>query len=300
MYEIITNNHLKEQFRNLETDEDDDTLFYELWYSTLLIPVIMDGEKALFPEISFDDEIYIPLFTDFDEFSKFQSCEDYDVAMNFFPTYLSMLENDINAFIIDVDGERVPLTREMIGFFDSAKILDYTPRKMTMDEVRDIKNSIDNSELREFLSDRDNWWDFENLMEILLRSDLLTLLASDDDYSHMDVDGVIDLNETYEIPLCRTRANDEYYALLFSSEDENRMYPGKGVFNYFQLVNLPELIRQVLVQDMAGIILNLHSEHIMISREFLLRFFYDFDRPDERKLDDYAFIVERNKETGIS
>ena len=82
----------------------------------------------------------------------------------------------------------------------------------------------------------------------------------------------------------------ESYALIYTKESEvkpknNLMHP------YLQLVNFPEFINRILLDDLDGIIVNENSQHITIPREYLLNFLKDFEGSNLNKYDDYAFVM---------
>ena len=169
--------------------------------------------------------------------------------------------------------------------------MDYDPQVFTMKEIRRIRDSADNMGLEDFLKDKSNHWDYESLMDHLLKSDVFCVAISEDDLSGMAQDGVISMHGIGRLPLATSSRPGETYALLYSSENE--IWPKNNpVYPYSQLANLPELINRVLLDDLDGIILNENSHNITIPRDFLRDFFKDFSCPNIDKYDDYAFVLE--------
>ena len=177
MTETITHKYLKRQLEIFEETEDLDNLFKELQFSTLLLPVYADGDIVSFPLLAFEDEKLVPVFTDIHEFNKVSFTGDLKLVPYDFNFYLELLD-EVDGIVIDVEGERFPLTKEIKDFMDTNYIFDYDPQVFTLKEIKQIKDSINNAELEEFLKDESNFWDFEHLMDLLLKSDLLAVALS--------------------------------------------------------------------------------------------------------------------------
>ena len=291
MNRTITHKHLKRQFDIFDEAEEIENLFLELEYSTLLLPVSLDEDNPGFPLIQFEDRVYAPVFTDIHEFNKLKIDGNFTLMPNSFDFYLNLLDNDIDGIVIDIEGERFPICKEVKDCFKPNHAFDYESNAFTLNEIKNIRNQVNNEELEEFLRDETNHWDFEGLIDILLRSDIFTVGLSIEDLSGRSHDGIIMTQDVGKLPLALTSMFSESYALIYSSQDEikpknNPLHP------YSQLVNLPELIKKVLLDDLDGIILNENSHRITIPREFLLDYIKDFSTPDLNRYDDYAFILE--------
>lgn len=291
MTRTITHKHLKRQFNILEETEDLTELFAELQFSTLLLPVSVENNTMGFPMLEMNDKRYAPVFTDIHEFNKCNVEENFTLMPNGIGFYLNLLDEDFDGFIIDVEGERFPLTREIREFINPNTVFSSKPNVLTLDEIKEIRKTIDNTELEEFLSDESNFWDFERLMELLFKSDLFIVVVSLDDLDGKAEDGVIPLKDIGQLPIASTLKFTESYALIYSSESEVKP-KNNPVHPYLQFVNLAELINRVLLDDFDGIILNENSQNITISRDFLLTFFKDFNNQNMDKYDDYAFTLD--------
>ena len=237
------------------------------------------------PIVEFEGEQYLPLFTDIHEFNKFKSHEEYMAVDNDFNMYLELLYSEKSPrFVINPDSERFPITRDILKYMEPNYIFDQEYQVFTAKEIREIKNSIDNTEFNEFLEDESNRYDFYNLMKELGKSTLLTLMMSHNSYD--DEDGIISTIE--KIPKCLYGVWDKNYILLFSREPTKDTIPDDSVFKYTQIVNFPLLIEEVLNHDLDGFILNLNEENIFIPREHLRDYMKDFSCP---VLDDYAMYA---------
>lgn len=286
MNETITHKHLKRQFDNFENADDLKYLFAELQFSTLLLPVESGSDKLAFPIIQFDDKRIVPVFTDVHEFNKCGFDDNLTLTSYDFDFYCGILDEDIDGIIIDIAGEAFPLTSEIIEFIRPHTIKDIEARNLTLDEIRSLKDNIDNSELEDFLADESNRWNFEQLLNLLQKSHLFEVILSFDDLSDKSDDGIISLHDVGRLPSAMTAKGTERYALLYTSQREvipkaNPMHP------YLQVANLSDLVRNVLRQDLDGIVLNENTQDIVIPRQFLLDHLTDFQNVD--RYDDYAF-----------
>lgn len=290
MNQTITHKYLRYILDNL-SEENFSDLLVELQYSTLIIPA---NEHDGIPIIEFNKEQYIPLFTDIHEFEKFKNEEDFMAVDNDFNVYLEMLAcEEFPGFVINPDSEKFPIKKEILRHMKPDYIFEQDYEPFTTNEIRKFKNSIDNTELNEFISEESNRYDLCSLMKKLEKSRLLTLLMSHKDYNHEAEDGVIYSIE--KIPKCLYGVWDKSYILLFSREPTRDMIPDDSVFKYTQIVNLPLLIRDVLNHDLDGFILNVDKENIIISREHLRDYMKDFRCP---VLDDYgmyAFTIQEGE-----
>jgi hypothetical protein len=290
MIRTVTHKHLKRQIDILEKTEGIEDLLAELQFSTLLLPTNVENNTLSFPLVQIKEEIYAPVFTDIHEYNKINPQGDFTLIPNKFDFYLNLLDEKIDGIIIDVEGERFPITKEFQKVIERDNIFDYDPQVFTLKEIKQIKDSINNEKLEEFLKDESNWWDYEKLMELLLKSDLFKVVLSENDLSSKAKNGVISIHDMDMLPTALTAKATESYALIYTKEDEiipknSTMYP------YLQLVNLPELINRVLLDDLDGIIINENSQNITIPREFLLNLLKDFKSPNIDKYDDYVFVL---------
>lgn len=290
MNQTITHKYLRHILDNL-SEENFNDLLVELQYSTLIIAA---NEHDGIPIVEFNKEPYIPLFTDIHEFEKFKNEEDFMAVDNDFNVYLEMLAcEEFPGFVINPDSEKFPLKKEILKHMKPDYIFEQDYEPFTTNEIRKFKNSIDNTELNDFLKDESNRYNLYCLMKMLEKSTLLTLLMSHKDYSHEAEDGVIFSIE--KIPKCLYGVWDKNYILLFSREPTRDTIPDDSVFKYTQIVNLPLLIRDVLNHDLDGFILNVDKENIIISREHLRDYMKDFRCP---VLDDYgmyAFTIQEGE-----
>lgn len=291
MIRTVTHKHLKRQIDILEKTEGIDDLLAELQFSTLLLPVNMENNTLSFPLVQIEDEIYAPVFTDIYEYNKINMKENFTLVPNRFDFYLNLLDEKIDGVLIDIEGERFPITKEFQKVIGNDDIFDYDAHVFTLKEIKQIKESLNNKKLEEFLKDESNWWDYEKLMEILLKSNLFKVVLSEDDMSYKAKDGVIPLHDVEMLPTALAARGTESYALIYTKEDE--VIPKNNLLHpYLQLVNLPEMINSILLDDLDGIILNENSQNITIPREFLLNLLKDFKSPNVNKYDDYVFVLD--------
>lgn len=293
MTRTITHKNLKRQLDIFEKTKEMDDLLAELQFSTLLLPMDIGNGTFSFPLLETEDKMYAPVFTDIYEYNKINFPEDFTLIPYEFDFYLTLLDEKIDGIVIDAEGERFPLIKEFQNIIKPNHIFDYNPQVFTLNEIKQMKDSVNNEELEEFLKDESNWWDYEGLMELLLKSDLFTVVLSEEDISSKAENGVISLHDGEILPTALMAKATEQYVLIYTKEDEV-MFKNNPMHPYLQIVNLPELINRLLLDDLDGIILNENSQNITIPREFLLNFLKDFKSPNVDKYDDYAFVLDEN------
>lgn len=286
MTRTITHKHLKRQFEAFEETGNLNDLFAELEFSTLLLPV--DIENGSFPILKANDKIFAPVFTDIHEYEKCDINGDFTLMPNGFDFYLDLLDERIDGIIVDAEGERFPLTREIRSLIMSNTPSKCNPRIFTMDEIRQKRESANNSKLEEFLKDESNRWDYDRLMKLLLESDIYKVVLSREDLSDKAQDGVISLD--HMLPAALTTSFAESHALIYSSEGEVRK-KDNPMNPYLQFADIPELIRSALLNDLDGIILNENSQSIRIPREFLMDFYRNHAPACNGCYDGYAFTL---------
>ena len=280
MTRTITHKYLRNLLDNLN-DENYDDFLVELQYSTLITPI---GDVGL----SMIKNKYLPLFTEFYEFDKFNRNEEYQLAVHDFNFYLELLKNDIvEGFIINPESEKFQISKDILKSILPNYIFDHEYQVFTANEIRQIKDSIENRDLNEFLKNTQNLWDLDILIEKINSSTVFTLLISDKDYD--DENGVIITSEL--IPKCLYELGDKNYILLFSREISPDCISAY-VFKYSQIVNFPLLVEEVLNNDFDGFILNIDEERVTIPRENLRNFMKDFKIPLLSDFSMYAFTLE--------
>ena len=286
MNRTITHKHLKKQVDLLETAEDLYPLFKELEFSTLLLPTKIENDILAFPTIDFDGEKFIPLFTDVYEYDKVNFIENFTLISNSFDFYLSLLDDGLDGIILDVEGVKLPIPTEFKDAVVPDQIFNQDMHFHTIDEVRRVRSQVNNSKLEEFLQDESNFWDIEKLLNLLNKSDVFSVVLSVEDLSMDSNDGIIHIDEP--LPKATYSSASQSYALIYSSENEIK--PKNNPLNpYSQLVNFPFFARQVLLDDLDGIILNENSHNITIPREFLFDYIENLESVDLNSYDDFAF-----------
>ena len=293
MNRTVTHKHLKREMNDFEEDNERiKNLLLELKFSTLLMPAEIVGEDLEYPTVDFGERKYAPLFTDVYEYEKIDFNRLYPLTVNCFDFYLDLLNDDVlEGLIIDVESDRLPITREFIEILHSNPVFDYERQVLTASQIKEIKDSSCNIELDEFLANPANFWDYESLMKILLKSNLYTVILSGDDLSENAQNGVIQL-KTDKMPFALSGSPGFEYGLIFTSPEEIKINRKSRLYPYMQLVNLPEFIKSLLEHDLDGFIINENSQNITIPREYLLKFLNDLKTPDTCKYDDYAFVIE--------
>lgn len=284
--------------RNNELTEDlAFKLINEFRYSNLYIPAKRENYELNF--IIYEDEDFkiTPLFTDLDEFNKFfKNDTDIEIMQNPFEVYQNILKSsDLEGYILNPSSEKYLFRKEFILSIKNIPKTNYfCLDAYSSDELMQMKNQTNNS-LEDFIKNPNNIGNFEGLFEEFSKSVLLTLMVSDVDLAQYAKDGVISMTDSGPLAQMHVDKVGGEYATIFSSEDKIKQVK-TDKFKYSQVVNLSMLVNFVLSEDMDGIILNLDSDNVLISRQTLLKYSLGFEKyvNDERLCESiyYMFLID--------
>lgn len=282
---MITHKHLRLVIEDIYSNDNELTenllgrLINEFRYSNLYIPAKRQNNTLNFIIYEDEDIKITPLFTDLDEFHKFFKNEDIEVLNNPFELYQNILKtSDIEGYILNPASEKYLFKKEFIlGIKNIPKTNFYTTNPYTQEELKEIADNIDNSNLESFIGDSRNIGDYEMLFEMLANSQLMTLMLSDLDLTDYFTDGVINQQKTGPLAsMYVDRIGGEYATVFSSTEKIARVNTTRH--KYSQLVNLATLVNFVLTEDMDGIILNPDTDNVLISRQNLLKYSLGFEK----------------------
>ena len=250
-------------------------LINEFRYSNLYIAARKENNTLNFITYDYEDLKLTALFTDPDEFNKFHHEGDVQLLQNSFELYQNILKTtDIDGYILNPASEKYLFTKEFILTISNIpKTSFYTTDVYSGEELYEMYRSIDNSELEEYISDRNNVGDYEGLFEQLSNSQPLTMMVSDIEIN----EDIIDLKKTGPVAGMYTDKVGGIYVTIFSSTDKMKSVNTQK-FKYSQLVNLAMLVNYVLSEDLDGIVLNPESDNVLIPRSVLLKYSLGFER----------------------
>ena len=272
-------------------------LIGEFKYSNLLIPAKRENGTLNFVIYDDGDEKITPLFTDRDEFRKFYRDEDVQVLENSFELYQNVVKTtEIDGYILNPASEKYIFDREFIlGIDNLPKTSFYSSNPYTADELKDIRDSINNDSLEAFIENPANAGYYEGLFEEISKSTVLALMLSPQDLSAFERDKIISMKETGPLAQMYVDRIGGEYAAIFTSEDKMRDVT-TDYHKYSQIVNPATLVNFVLMEDMDGIVINPDTDNVLIPRSELLKYSLGFERyaNDERLCESvfYIFPVE--------
>jgi hypothetical protein len=255
------------------TEELFERMLDELRHSNLIIAANVKGDSLA--EVAFvmmDERKFGFLFTDMDEFRKFVPDGRCGSATSDLALYKRMVNDGaVDGFVINPAGEAFVMVREM---FDAIKNLpqhEYLPDDAyTSEELKDIRDSINNERLEIFIQNPANNALYEQLFEEISHSTLLTLMVSRQNLDFLAEDGMISMVDE---PLGFLYIDDMggRYATVYTSEDKIADVP-THLNKYSQIVNFSQLANYALNDDLDGIIINPNSDNVTITREVLLEY----------------------------
>lgn len=255
------------------SDELVDRFINELKHSLLIIAADISQNEIKFRLAKIDDNEYGFLFTDMDEFRKSFSDEECESNYYDFNVYKTVIEEGIlDGFVINPDSEAFIFKKDLFLAIDKIPQYEFTADEVySADELKNLKDSMNNNDLEEFITDSLNIGKYEELFEKISNSTLLTLMLSDDDLSEYSDDGVINLMETGPLGFLYVDEIGGNYATVYTCEDKI-----SNVFTeynkYSQIVNFSQMVNFILSDDMDGIIINPNSDHVLLTREVLFEY----------------------------
>lgn len=262
---------------NQLTEELTFKLINEFRYSNLYIPAKRANGTLNF--IIYDDEDgkITPLFTDLDEFHKFFKDEDIQVIQNSFELYQNILKtSNIEGYILNPSSEKYLFKKEFIlSIKHIPKTNFYSSDPYTKEELKDLKDSIDNSSLEEFIADSANIGNNELLFEKMSSATFLTLMLSDLNLNPEN--GIVDMQEIGPQASMHVDRIGGEYATIFTSEEKMEAV-NTTKYKYSQIINLATLVNFVLTEDLDGIVINPESDNVLITRLNLLKYSLGFER----------------------
>ena len=298
---MITHKHLRTVIEDIYLNDNELTqdllvrLIHEFRYSNLYIPAKKENGTLNFIVYEENGVKITPLFTDLDEFHKFYNDEDIQVLNNSFELYRNIMKTtDIEGYVLNPASENYLFKKEFILSIENIpKTNFYTTNPYSESELKELYDSIDNSELEAFIDVGFNAGDYEGLFEKLTGSRLLTLMLSDRDLSGEAVDGLISQKQTGPLASMYVDTVGGRYATIFSSRSKLKE-PETSKYRYAQLIDLATLVNFVLSEDMDGIILNPNSNNVLIPRLTLLRYSIGFEKfaNDERLFESMYYLFE--------
>lgn len=276
---FIKHNNLRKTLEDLhvEVDEIEDSVIErfvnEIKHSSLIIAADKTEDDINFRVFEFEGEDYGVLFTDMDEFRKSFSDDECESHMYDFAIYQKMVELGlIEGFLINPESECFLLKKELI-----LKITDLPEHvyddedAYTSKELKQIYDSIDNSQLEEFIENKDNIGRYDELFEHISNSVMLTLMISADDLTEYASDGVISMLKTGPLAFLYIDEVGGQYSTLFTSLDKMN-FIDTDLNKYSQIVNVSIMTNFILNDDMDGIIINPGSDNILLTREILFEY----------------------------
>ena len=299
----ITNENLRRSLEGIHYNIDDfddegvDRFINELKHSLLIIAADIRPKSLGMMTAKLEGKSYGLLFTDMHEFRKAFHEDDVEAHVREFRKYRSLVKDGlVDGYIINPESEAFICRRELILAINGVPDFHYPSDDVyTPSELRQVRDSMDNRDLEEFISDSSNVGRYEELFEKMSASTLLTLMLSRDDLASFADDGVISLHETGPLGFLYIDEVGGEYATVYTSEDKIASIE-TGYNKYSQLVNFSRMATFIMHDDMDGIIINPNSDNILLTRDVLFEYSSLLERTcNNPKLNEafyHMFIIE--------
>lgn len=275
--EDVTHEYLKKHIReyvNKGDDISDETfkkIFEEIKHSRLIVAGNLSGDDISIATVKTPKGRVGLLFTDMDEYRKVFPDFEVEAHVHLFSVYKAFIEiSEMAGYFINVAGEPFVLPREIIEMFEEIPVPDHCDDvAYTSKELKQLKDSIDNCELEEFIKNPQNAYDYEELFERISSSTLLTLMVCKNDLADIEENGVIRLDETHPQGSLFIEENCGIYTTVYTSE-EKISDVDLPLNKFSQIIDFSYMVNFTLNSDFDGIIINPRSDNIILSRDMLL------------------------------
>ena len=275
----IKHEYLRRVIEEVESQGDDpsveslENMVNEIKHSCLIMAADIMADGINFPSVNINDEDFALLFTDLDEFHKVFPNNEYGAHENVFGFFREVLNHtNIKGFIINIESECFIIWDELVEMFGDMPVCNFNSEdSYTTEELKQLKDSINNDDLEKFIEDPQNIGRYEELFDKISQSHLLILRLIQNDFGDELEDGVMNLKEIG--PAGFLYKDDFYgnYAPVYTSESKmSNVHTHLNKFS--QLVNFSQMANSVLAEDMDGIIINPSTDNLLITRDVLLEF----------------------------
>lgn len=256
--ETVTNEYFKKAFREIETlgedtpDEVFERAMEELRHSRLIIAGDMKGDELKVPTLKSPVGEYGILFTDMAEFRKVFPDFPVEAHEHAIGLYIELLSNsNLDGFIVNFESDMFLLTREIFDLIDDVPENNFsTDDSYTSDELKQLKDSMNNDQLEEFINDPANIGKYEELFERISRSTMLTLRLAKDDLTDSAENGIISMVETGPIGYLYMDRSGKYATVFTSEEKISSVHTPMN--RYSQIINFSQMTNSLLSDDMDG------------------------------------------------
>ena len=282
---LPTNKHLKQVAKNLrnylENDEEPPLalvaeFMVELRVSNLIAPVLNHGEYFTLENIESEDtgEVFIPVFTDIEEYEKHARGEEEYIPMPFeFNVYMDAVSHDdLDGLFVNVMGEYMPLDKNFLSDFDvETDTLDETVEPYSPEELKEIFDNVSNDCLIEFIKSDDNQ-DIEKLYVELSNSTMLCLIGNEKSSDEVASEGIIKIDDADGFNLCISGDDDISLGVMFTDVKamDDMMSQNPDLFYCAQIIPVSDLFEYVLRNDMDGVVINPYTDDYLIARDDIL------------------------------
>ena len=235
----------------------------ELIHSSFLIAHDENKEPII---LSINSKDYALLFSDDEEFKK-AFPDDKVSSIEFkLSTLIEILKDfKLGGYILNVSSQNFYLTENLLkGLKDLPSNLISSNKTYDSQELKNLKDSIDNHDLEEFIKTPGNFTEFFKLMSSAV---LFALVESEQDMGILESEGIIDtmgLKDKYEY-----HSHNNYVTLFTRKEKIKNIETSK--FKYLSLVNFSSLVHYTIKEEFNGIVINPDDESYIIPVDVLIK-----------------------------
>ena len=272
----ISHEYLRKVIEEVESQEDPsiesiNTLVEEIKHSNLILAANFLSDGINCPSVSINDEDFGLLFTDMSEFNKVFSKNEFEAHENVFEFHRKLLDlTNLKGYVINIESECFVIWDDLIDKFGVMPKFNFSSDDTyTTSELKQLKDSINNGDLENFVENPKNIGRYEELFDKISGSTMFVLRLTRDEFNCEN--GILNLKERG--PVGFLYKNDYYgnYAPVYTSEAK-MVNVNTHLNKYSQLINFSQIANSVLAGDMDGIIINPDTDNVILTRDVLLEF----------------------------
>lgn len=277
-----TNRHLKSKvdevnnflkFHNSPPEDLFEELLLELEVSRLYLPGSFGAEEFGFEHLESEEGLMLlPLYTSPDEYSGESDLESFEFGL--FSEIIN--EFGFEGCVINPNSDELFIPGEYTEGLRAEEMPEIDlDEAYDAEELKDIALTVKNEELAKFIRDDSNFNRFDDLIELLADSVLLSVVSSSEDLSQKAQNGIIPTLEAGGFNLTVKSEGESRYGLLFTDIDaiKSTCDTDAGIYYYCQVTSYASILAVLLANDLDGVIINPQIDDYYVPRHVLLDIF---------------------------
>ena len=234
----------------------------ELIHSSFFLAVDFDMNPL---RLSIDGDDYAFIFSTPDEFDKVYPNEDVPAMEVELSALIDILEPyRLDGLILNVSSQNFCMTKTFLeGLNDLPSCVICSSNAYSSQELKVLKDSLDNHDFENFIRTCDNHMEFFEMMSSRV---LFAAVESDKDMDILEQGGIVD---TFGLDHKYDYYSQNGHVSLFTSEDKVKNIK-TSKFKYLALVNFATFVHYAIMNEFEGIAVNPDDENYTVPIDVLI------------------------------